>query len=488
MGKMNKFVDENETENVEFKSVSSGTLPQNIWEPITAFSNADGGSIIFGVDPKGNILGVDACFQDKLMSDISSYCNTKFNHRLYPEISSDNCIIRVFIPPVPASLRPIYTTSRGCPSGGRVRVGTTNVQLDDEWIRRFAIAAHGGAELLSFPYYYEDYFDKKSIDRYLQVVKKRRGNVYSDLSIEEILKKLRAIGQENQVTMFGLLAFSSPYGLQELTAPTVDVAVTQYAGNTKVNPSDIAEVSLDDKEFSGNAVSQFENALTLILTKLPLRGRIESGGKRSEYLAIPEVALRETLANAIAHRDYTTYSGRIQVDIYSDRIEFSNPGRSLVPLNQLENAHPQTRNPLLMSYLRDLNITEHRGRGIRTIKNSLKSAGLAEPRFEHKHDWFVATLYSSAFIKDDDQIWLQQFQAHGLNERQLKALVHSKHNTQGINNSEYRDLNNMNHVGDDRKANYELTRLVRLRLVRPVGQAKSRRYILNRKHGFPPIS
>jgi len=450
-------------------------------------------SIIPEINDILNGSGLEALKRDKsdrksLTPGVSYFCcNSKFNHRLYPEIISDNNLIKVFIPPAPAGIRPIYTISRGCPAGGRVRIGTTNVQLDDEWIRRFAVAAQGGAELLSFPHHYGDYLDKRFIDRYLQVVKKRRGNVYSDLSVEEILKKLRATNSEGDVTMFGLLAFSTPYGLQELTAPTVDVAVTQYAGSTKVNPSDIAEVSLDDKEFSGNAVSQFENALALILTKLPLRGRIESGGKRTEYLAIPEVAIRETLANAIAHRDYTTYSGRIQIDIYSDRVEFSNPGRSLIPLDQLENAHPQTRNPLLMSYLRDLRITEHRGRGIRTIKNSLKAAGLAEPRFEHKHDWFVATLHSSAFIRDDDQLWLQQFQIYGLNERQLKALVHSKHNSRGINNSEYRDLNNMNRVGDDRKANYELIRLVKLKLMLPIGQAKLRRYIFNKKSHFNQI-
>lgn len=469
----------NESESIEFKSCVLGNLPKDIWEPISAFSNADGGSIIFGIDSNGKTLGVSSKGQDKLMRDISTYCSSKFNHRLYPEIVSEKGIIKVYIPPAPATLRPIYASSRGLPSGGRVRIGSVNQQLDDEWIRRFAIAANGGAELVSFPYNNIDYFDRKYVYHYLQIVKKRRGNVYADLSVEEVLKKLRAIDNKERITLFGLLAFSNQFGLQELTAPTIDIAVTQYSGTSKVNPLDIEEVSLDDKEFSGNVVSQFENSLSLILSKLPLRSRIESGGRRTEYLAIPKVAIREALANCIAHRDYTTYSGRIQIDIYSDRIEFSNPGRSLIPLNQLENAHPQTRNPLLMSYLRDLNITEHRGRGIRTIKNSLRAAGLAEPKFEHRHDWFVVTLYSSAFIKDDDQRWLEQFKTYNLNERQLKALVHAKHYPNGINNSEYRELNNLNSVGDDIKAKHELARLVKLRLMKTLSNKRFRRYIYN---------
>jgi len=191
------------------------------------------------------------------------------------------------------------------------------------------------------------------------------------------------------------------------------------------------------------------------------------------------LALRETLANAIVHRDYTTFKGRIQIDIYNDRIEFANPGRSLVPLELLETAHPETRNPLLMNYMRDLDITEHRGRGIRTIKSSLKAAGLAEPTFAHKHDWFVATIFSSAFIKDDNQIWLQQFQEMKLNERQLSALVHVKHDPDGISNSEYRDLNNMTSVGDDIRAKKELVKLTKLELLNKVGERRYRRYRLN---------
>ena len=66
---------------------------------------------------------------------------------------------------------------------------------------------------------------------------------------------------------------------------------------------------------------QFDGALKFIMSKLPIRSRVETGGKRTEYLAIPELAIRETLANALVHRDYSTYGSRVQIDIYSDRID-----------------------------------------------------------------------------------------------------------------------------------------------------------------------
>lgn len=470
-----------EKDNVEFKLVSQDKIPNDLWETISAFSNADGGIIKLGVDPAGKVVGIQTQYIDKLQQDVYSLCACVFNHRLYPEITVDSYnVISIFIPPVPSSMRPIFSSRRGFPNGGRVRIGSSNVCLDDEWLRRFAIAAKGGAELLDFPGSYIDYFDIKYIERYLQKVKDKRGDVYKSLKRDEILIKLRAVTSEHKITMFGLLAFSNSYGLQELTSPTVNIAITQYAGTSKVNPLDIEEVSIDDREVNGNCVYQFENTLKLIFSKLPIRSRISAEGKRLSYLAIPEVAIREAVANAIAHRDYTTYKGRIQIDIYSDRIEFANPGRSLVAINQLEKTHPETRNPLLMSYLKDLGITEHRGRGISTIKLSLKRAGLAEPRFENTGDSFVATFYSSAFITADDQGWLMGFRSYKLNERQLKALVYLKHGlTTSINNSEYRDINSMGRVGDDIRAKKELAQLVKKGILIAKGENRYRTYELD---------
>lgn len=474
--------EENEKENVEFKTTANGELPSNIWETITAFSNADGGTIYFGVDNNGAVTGVPKQYRDSLMKNVVTYCKGTFNHKIYIDIACEDSIIKVFVPPAPAILRPVYSTSRGIPKGGKVRVGSSNVDLDDEWLRRFAIAAQGGAELVPFNVDYKQYFSMEYVDTYLEIVKKMRGDVYNSLSREEIMIKLRAITTPPGVTLYGLLAFSTAYGLQELTAPTVNIAITQYSGINKVNPNDVEEVSVDDREFNGNVVNQFNEAIKFILLKLPIRSRIEEGGKRASYLSIPEIAIRETLANAIVHRDYSTYKGRIQIDIYSDRIEFTNPGRSIIPIEQLEKAHPEARNPLLMNYLKDLKITEHRGRGIRTIRTSLKAAGLAEPNFENRHDWFVVTIYSSAFINDDSQVWLMKFREFGLTERQLKALVYIKNNLAGINNSEYRDINNMNEVRDDRKANLELNRLVFLGIAVKVNDNKLRRYVLAEKY------
>jgi ATP-dependent DNA helicase RecG len=288
--------------------------------------------------------------------------------------------------------------------------------------------------------------------------------------------------KDNKPTLLGLLVFSKQEALQDIGSPTFNIAVTQYRGVSKVSQN-IEEVSIDDKEFNGTVLEQFDNALKFIISKLPVHSEISTELKRKEYLAIPEIAIRETLANAIAHRDYTNRTARIQIDIYSDRVEFANPGRSLVPIENIDNATPQSRNPLLIKFLRDYSITETRGRGIRTILNATKDSGLPMPKFENNGEIFKTTLFTSAFVQENDHNWLAQFRKkYKLKDTQLVALLELKHNpAKGLSNPEYCKLNNMEKKGDDRKARYEITMLVENDILIKQGENRYTRYYLNPK-------
>lgn len=478
------FVEEEaESSNIEFKTASGGKLPKDIWHTISAYANTDGGKIIFGVTPDGVKIDLSRSSIDALQLDISSLCSQGFSSAITPEIQHSNGILIIYIPPSPAQLRPVYMKSKGAGSGTYVREGSSNRVANDEMIRRFSVAARGGAETLAFEdNSYLQCFNNNFVVEYIDLINKKKNNTYQAFSTEEILVKLRAITASGQPTLFGLLAFGSDASPQEIISPTVEIVVTQYPGLTKVNEDDLTETYIDNREFYGNAKVQFDDVFAFMKSKLPVRGTIDSNGKRRDYLVIPEVALREALANALAHRDYSTYSSPIQIDIFSDRIEIINPGTSLVPIDQLDKAPSATRNPLLMNFLKDYGITDQKARGIRTIRVSLKKAGLLEPNFENVGQSFKVTLFASAFISQDDKVWLQQFAPLNLNERQLNALAHAKNNQEGINNGEYRDYNSMNNVRDDKKANKELRQLVDKGVLIISGENKARRYVLNKTH------
>lgn len=468
-----------EDKRLEYKSCRLGTLPGDIWKNISAFANSEGGQIILGVNPSHKPVGLTPDQIDKLQQDIVSLCQGSFNYPVSPEIQVIGQVISVYIPPSAAAVRPIYSRSRGLPSGAWVRVGSSTVQMSDEMRNQFAAAARGGSELIEYPNLsFIDCFDMVLVEKYIATVNKSRNNVYFNHSANEVLQKMRAINVDGFPTLFGLLAFGKDSVLQELTAPTTNVAVTEYAGNSKVNPNNPEITHLDDREFNGNVISQFESSFNFIRSKLPVSGIIDRDGKRQDYLTIPEVAIREALANALTHRDYGTFSSRVQVDIYSDRIEIINPGTSLVPIEFIDSTPSMSRNPSLMSFLKDFHITEQRARGIRTIRDSLRSTGLLEPLIENLPSSFRITLYNSAFISHEDHEWLQQFKKYNLNEHQLTVLSELRNSTIGVNNAEYREKNHMTNVGDDRRANYELTRLVKFKIIDHDGVNRGRRYYL----------
>lgn len=471
--------EEAEHSNMEFKSCSGGRIPNDFWKTISAFANSEGGKVICGVDPLGKSLGLRKTEIDKLQLDISSLCSQAFSSSVTPEIQYSNGVLIVYIPPSPAQLRPVFFKKHGAGQGTYIREGSANRVANDEIIRRFSVAARGGAETLEYTdQVYLECFDMSLVEEYITLLNKKKSNMYQRFDTPEVLVKLRAINKQDNPTLFGLLAFGSYAAPQEIIAPTVNIVVTQYPGVTKVNEADLSETYIDNREFLGNVKVQFETAFLFLKSKLPIKGTIDSSGKRRDYLVIPEVAIRESLANAIAHRDYSTYSAPVQIDIFSDRVEIINPGVSLVPIEQLDEAPSTARNPLLMGYLKEYGITDQKARGIRTIKVSLREAGLEAPNFENIGQSFKATLSASAFISHDDKQWLQKFANFGLNDRQLNALAHVRNNPEGISNGEYRDINSMHNVRDDKKANKELRQLVGKKILSPSGENKARRYVL----------
>lgn len=467
----------------EFKTCASGVLQNDIWKSISAFANTEGGQIVLGVTPEQQPIGLSSTEIDKLQQDFLSLCQTSFNYPIVPDIQVIGTIINAYIPPAPAAVRPIYSKKRGIPHGAYVRIGSSNIQVTNEILSQFASAANGGSELIEYRNLnYNDCFDFSIVDNYIELVNAARGGIYHSVARDEILRKMRAITESEHPTLFGMLVFSKDILLQEVTASTTNIAITQYATDSKVDPRDPTITFIDDREFNGNVLQQFEQASRFIRSKLPIKGVIDQSGKRQEFLSIPEVAIREALANAITHRDYGTYASRIQVDIYSNRIEIINPGQSLVPIESIDNTASVSRNPTLMGFLKDYHITEQRARGIRTIRDSLRAAGLPEPVFSNSPISFSVTLYNSAFMSSEDHDWLKQFKKFRLNERQLTALNYLHNDTSGLSNSEYRAINNMNSVGDDRRAHHELDRLVLLGVILPVGENRHRKYLLKEQY------
>lgn len=216
-----------EDENVEYKTAAGGVLPKDIWEPYTAFANAEGGTIRFGIGPEGTYKPLSSIDADLLQRNIQS-SRESYSYKLDLSISCHNGVVSVFVPQAPAPVRPVYSLARGAKDGARVRVGSSNVKVDEEWMKKFAIAGKGGAEQMPYAVNFEETLDIDSINDFIQRVNRRRDNVYSTYTTEETARKLNIVNREGEITLFGLLAFAKNAELQDIVSPTLTTVVTHY--------------------------------------------------------------------------------------------------------------------------------------------------------------------------------------------------------------------------------------------------------------------
>lgn len=175
--------------------------------------------------------------------------------------------------------------------------------------------------------------------------------------------------------------------------------VIQYPGKNR------AQGGREAPGNKGYAVG-FEGAIGYINNLLPVSEEIGQA-LRKEVRAYPELAIRELMANALIHQDFTVPGAGPMVELFSDRIEFTNPGLPLVNALRMMDEPPRSRNEWLAALMRRMNICEERGSGIDKVVWQVELYQLPAPSFVPKEQAMVVTLYSRLPLKDmskDDRV------------------------------------------------------------------------------------
>ena len=144
----------------------------------------------------------------------------------------------------------------------------------------------------------------------------------------------------------------------------------------------------------GYAIS-FQGLLSFVMSLLPQSEVIEQALRRKRTV-YPEIALREIIANALIHQDFSITGAGPLIEIYNDRIEISNPG-GLLPsqrLDRLIGAQPESRNEQLARAFRRYKICEERGSGLIKAATEVEMYGLPPIEFTNGANFFKVTLYT----------------------------------------------------------------------------------------------
>lgn len=116
----------------------------------------------------------------------------------------------------------------------------------------------------------------------------------------------------------------------------------------------------------------------------------------------PELAVRELVANALVHQDLVLTGTGPMIEIFSDRMEVSNPGTPLVATDRFVDAPPRSRNEAMASLLRRAGICEERGSGIDKVVHETEVYQLPAPLFEVAEGATRAVLFAQRELQQMD--------------------------------------------------------------------------------------
>ncbi len=430
---------------VEVKSwgqVPKAKGAQSLWQSVSAFANTNGGNIILGLSEPG-FLPVEGFDTEKAAQKIRSGFNDQDHDaqkiqpapahsiQVFPVGNSE--VVVIGIEPLEVN-GPCFLTGVGLKNGSFKRVGD-----EDRRLNQFEV------------YELQHRFDKIYTDRnpvpdstksdldpgLISAVHQRLtstgSRVIKDGMSDEWLRLKNITTGNDQLTLAGLLTMGT-FPQQYFPRLFIDVAV--HPGNQKSPVG--TKIRFEDRQIcEGNLLEMVRSALQAIRRNLRTR-RVIEGHSGQDVLEIPEEVLREALANAVMHRDYSAFSHNesIGVDIYKDRVEISSPGGlpgGKTP-DTITDGHSVPRNQTLSRILMDVPwpdeiggvLAESNGSGIPRMFNLMREAGLPIPDFDIDISRVTVKLSRHGLLDPETSQWLENRLGDNFSAAQGIALVLAK--------------------------------------------------------------
>lgn len=406
-----------ENQNLEYKE----TWRDEYLKWICGFANADGGKLYIGIDDSGHVVGVDKA--KKLSEDIPNKIQDTLgiitDVNLLTDPSTQNEYIEIVVEPYPYPIN-----YRG---QYHYRSGSTKQELKGQALNKFIIERTGKRwDGIPVPRLSIADLSGEALRRFCrQAAKSNRvdAEVLND-SVEHLLHDLHLIDDTTGLLKRAAVLLFHPDPEKYISGAYIKI------GFFRTTDDDLAF----QDEIHGPLMLQVDRAIDLLTTKYLTYAITYEGFTRQEKPAFPASALRETLLNAIAHKDYAD-AAPIQISVYPDHIVFWNAGQ--LPDNwTLENLlqkHPsRPHNPDIANALFRSGDIETWGRGFRKIIQSTLEQKQLPPQIDYQSGMML-TFYSDT---------RSQLSAEGLDENSIKVIQYVLQNG-SITNTEVKQLLNV---------------------------------------------
>lgn len=162
--------------------------------------------------------------------------------------------------------------------------------------------------------------------------------------------------------------------------------IIQYKGTGKLD-------ALVERELSRGYASGFNDIIDYISVLSPAHEVLESPLRQTVSM-FPKLAIRELVANMLLHQDFHIAGTPLMVEIFEDRIEFTNPGSPLIDTQRFIDHPPRSRNEDIASLMRRFGICEERGSGIDKVVDLIEALQLPAPLFEDGEEFTRVVLFA----------------------------------------------------------------------------------------------
>ena len=371
---LEQFYTKKESQTFDRKSARKD--PKGLSNHFVAFANADGGTLVIGIEDDGMVTGIDAYEQNvnEILRVPFDFCrpSVRFSYEKVGCVDKDGKPNHLLVLEIPQSTE-LHANQQ---DDVYYRMGDKSQKLNFD--ERLQMTYAKGSR------YYEDEpvansgledidFDK--VAAYCEKIGYKKSPQEYITQNKTFLVKHN--GKEEMSGAAILLFGKDP----QMFFPRARVRFIKYEG-TEAKVGTQMNV-IKDVMFTGTILEMVEKSIDFVRSQIKEHTFLGQDGKFVTIPEYPEFVWKELIVNAIAHRDYNIKGTDIQIKMFDDRFCVESPGilPGIVRLNNMREVH-FSRNPKIAAYLHEYEYVQEFGEGVDRMYREMAEASLPAPEYK----------------------------------------------------------------------------------------------------------
>ena len=364
----------------DFKEMLERKKVKSWLKSVSAFANTDGGSLFYGVNDDGVIVGLENPQSDAdfISETIKARLDPVPEIQLIPIEHEGHSLLEVKVKA--GTLTPYYYYQDGTRTA-YVRVGNESVECNSQQLLSLVLK---GTHMTwdSLPTQVDA--SKHSFIILANTFREQTHQEWND----KYLESFGLVTPDGKLTNAGLLF------VDNCTVFQSRIFCTRWTGLYK-------DDAISSVEHRANLVLLLKYGMDFI-KNYTMSGWVKMPNYRLNLPDYSDRAIFEGLVNHLIHRDYTVMGGEVHIDIYDDRVELVSPGAMLdgtrIQDRDIYKVPSMRRNPVIADVFTQLDYMEKRGSGLRKMRelteklpNFLQGK---EPQYQTEATSFYTTFYN----------------------------------------------------------------------------------------------